>query len=180
MGATRALATFGGGCFWCVEAVLEQLTGVEKILSGYAGGETDNPTYRQICNGDTGHAEVVQITFDPTIITFRDLLDAFFVTHDPTTLNRQGADAGTQYRSVIMYHTPEQKAAAEARIAELTAERIWDRPIVTQVVPLEKFYPAEEYHQGYFRSNPSQPYCQAVIPPKLVKLRKHLAAKLKS
>ncbi len=176
----RELATLGGGCFWCLEAVFEQLRGVEKVESGYAGGTVDNPTYRQVCSGTTGHAEVVQVTFDPAVISFVEILDVFFATHDPTTLNCQGADVGTQYRSVIFYHSPEQKAAAEERIAELNTAGIWDAPIVTQVVPLEKFYRAEDYHQEYFRTNPEQSYCQFVVAPKVAKFRKQFAAKLKT
>ena len=172
-------ATLAGGCFWCLEAVFEQLQGVERVVSGYAGGSVPSPTYRQVCGGDTGHAEVVQVTFDPAVVSYGDLLDVFFGTHDPTTLNRQGPDFGTQYRSAVFYHTPEQKAAAEQRIAELNAEKIWDAPLVTEVVPLEKFYPAEDYHQGYFRANPGQPYCQAVVAPKVAKFRKQFVAKLK-
>jgi peptide-methionine (S)-S-oxide reductase len=176
----RELATFGGGCFWCLEAVFEQLQGVDKVVSGYAGGHMRNPDYRSVCTGETGHAEVVQITFDPAVISYRELLDVFFGTHDPTTLNRQGADAGTQYRSVIFPHSDRQKKEAEDRIAELGAENVFDRPIVTKVEALETFYPAEDYHQGYYRGNSSQGYCQAVIAPKVAKLRKGFAAKLKS
>jgi peptide-methionine (S)-S-oxide reductase len=171
----REFATFGGGCFWCLEAIFEMLQGVDKVVSGYTGGHMDNPDYRSVCTGQTGHAEVVQITFDPAVASYRELLDVFFGTHDPTTLNRQGADVGTQYRSAIFYHSPQQKEEAERRIAELNAERIFDRPIVTEVVPLEKFYPAEDYHQGYYRANPEQGYCQAVIAPKVAKLRKLLS-----
>ena len=176
----REVATLGGGCFWCLEAVFEQLRGVDKVESGYAGGAVAEPTYHQVCTGDTGHAEVVQITFDPAVITYREVLDVFFATHDPTTLNRQGPDFGTQYRSAIFYHTPEQKEAAEQRIRELNAAKIWDAPIVTQVVPLQAFYRAEDYHQGYFRGNPGQPYCQAVISPKVAKFRKQFTSKLKA
>src|SRR5262249_52359719 len=147
---------------------------------GYAGGTVPDPTYRQVCGGDTGHAEVVQVTFDPAVVSYRDILDVFFATHDPTTLNRQGPDFGTQYRSAVFYHSPEQKAAAEQRIAELNAARIWDRPIVTEVVPLQTFYRAEDYHQGYFRQNLGQPYCQGVISPKVAKFRKQFAGKLKT
>jgi peptide-methionine (S)-S-oxide reductase len=176
---TREQATLGGGCFWCLEAVFEQLRGVEKVVSGYAGGTGPEPSYELVCTGQSGHAEVVQITFDPAVIGYRDLLDVFFATHDPTTLNRQGADVDTQYRSVIFYQTPEQKRIAEQRIADLNAAKIWNAPIVTEVVPLEAFYPAEGYHQGYFRNNPRQSYCQAVISPKVAKLRKHFAAALR-
>ena len=176
---TRETATLAGGCFWCLEAVFEQLRGVERVESGYAGGKTANPTYRQVCGGDTGHAEVVQITFDPTVVSFGDLLDVFFVIHDPTTLNHQGADHGTQYRSAIFYHSPEQKQTAEAKIAELTAARVWSQPIVTEIGPLTVFYKAEDHHQGYFRNNPTQGYCAAVVAPKVVKLRKHFLDKLR-
>jgi peptide-methionine (S)-S-oxide reductase len=172
-------ATLGGGCFWCLEAVFEGLRGVERVVSGYAGGEVTNPSYQQVCTGSTGHAEVVQVTFDPAVISYRELLEVFFGTHDPTTLNRQGVDVGTQYRSAIFYHSPEQQRIAEQTIADLNAAGIWGRPIVTQVVPFTAFYPAEDYHQGYFRSNPSQGYCQAVVAPKVTKFRKQFAAKLK-
>jgi peptide-methionine (S)-S-oxide reductase len=175
----REVATLGGGCFWCLEAVVEQLRGVHRVQSGYAGGTVPEPSYEQVCTGTTGHAEVVQVTFDPTVLSYRDLLDVFFATHDPTTRNRQGADVGTQYRSAIFYHTPEQQQAAEARIAELIAAQIWDAPIVTEVVPLRAFYPAEDYHQGYFRDNPGQGYCQAVVAPKVAKFRKQFAGKLR-
>ena len=178
--STKELATLGGGCFWCLEAVFEQLQGVEKVESGYAGGSVDNPTYRQVCSGATGHAEVVQVTFDPSVVTFVEILDVFFATHDPTTLNRQGADVGTQYRSAVFTHSPEQKATAERRIAELNAAGIWDAPIVTEVVPLVKFYPAEDYHQEYFRTNPEQSYCQFVVAPKVAKFRKQFASKLRA
>lgn len=179
MTESRELATFGGGCFWCLEAAFELLRGVDRVVSGYTGGAVKNPSYRQVCGGDTGHAEVVQVAFDPAVISYEELLTAFFAIHDPTTLNRQGADEGTQYRSAIFYHTPEQKQQAEALIARLNEERVWDRPIVTEVVPLATFYPAEEYHQGYYRSNPGQPYCQGVVGPKVAKMRKVFAAKMK-
>jgi peptide-methionine (S)-S-oxide reductase len=172
-------ATLAGGCFWCLEAVFEQLRGVSTVASGYSGGTVDNPNYRQVCGGDTGHAEVVQVTFDPAVISYREILEVFFATHDPTTLNRQGPDEGTQYRSAIFYHNDAQKVVAERLITELNAARIWNHPIVTEVVPLEKFYKAEEYHQGYFRGNPRQPYCQAVINPKVAKFRKQFTAKLR-
>jgi peptide-methionine (S)-S-oxide reductase len=172
------VATLGGGCFWCLEAVFEQLRGVQKVESGYAGGSAANPTYQQVCTDTTGHAEVVQVTFDPAVISYREVLEVFFGIHDPTTLNRQGADTGTQYRSVILYHSPEQKQTAEQVIAELNAAGIWDRPIVTQVVPFDAFYKAEDYHQGYFRANPRQPYCMAVVGPKVAKFRKQFAGKL--
>lgn len=173
-------ATLGGGCFWCLEAVFEQLRGVEKVVSGYTGGKTPSPTYREVCSGDTGHAEVIQVTFDPETISYREILEIFFVFHDPTTLNRQGADVGTQYRSAIFYHSPEQKETAERLIAELDAAGHWPKKIVTQIVPLETFYPAEDYHQGYYRGNPEQGYCRAVIEPKVVKLRKHFLDRLKT
>lgn len=174
------LATLGGGCFWCLEAVFEQVRGVSSVESGYAGGELPNPTYQQVCSGDTGHAEVVQVAFDPKVITYREILDIFFGIHDPTTLNRQGADVGTQYRSVILYHTQEQKQIAEERIAELNAAKIWNGPIVTRVVPLDVFYKAEEYHQHYLRANSGQSYCQAVVAPKVAKFRKQFASKLRA
>ncbi len=172
-------ATLGGGCFWCMEAVFEQLQGVRSVVSGYSGGTVANPSYQHVCTGTTGHAEVIQITFDPAVTPYEQILEVFFATHDPTTLNRQGEDVGTQYRSVIFYHSPEQKNVAEKLIAELDGEHLWDRPIVTQVVPFSDFYPAEDYHQGYYRGNSSQPYCAAVISPKLAKFRKKFAAKLK-
>ena len=179
MAENREVATLAGGCFWCLEAVFEQLKGVETVESGYAGGATESPSYRDVCGGDTGHAEVVQVTFDPTVISYSDILDVFFATHDPTTLNRQGNDVGTQYRSAIFFHTPEQKQAAEAKIAELTSEGLFPRPIITNTVALERFYKAEDYHQGYFRTNPAQPYCQYVISPKMAKFRRKFAHKLK-
>jgi len=175
----REVATLAGGCFWCLEAAFQQLNGVEKVESGYAGGHVANPSYEQVCTGTTGHAEVLQITFDPAIISFDDLLHVFFTIHDPTTLNRQGGDVGTQYRSAIFYHGPEQKAVAERVIAELQAEGVWDDPIVTEVKPLEIFYPAEEYHRDYYRRNPNQGYCRAVIAPKVAKVRKLYLEKLK-
>jgi len=173
------LATLGGGCFWCIEAVLENVIGVAKVESGYTGGKTLNPTYRQVCNGDTGHAEVVRIAFDPRVLAYRDLLRIFFTIHDPTTLNRQGADAGTQYRSAIYYHSPEQKQIADEVIAEINAAQLWPRPIVTEVTPATTFYVAEEYHQGYYRLNPTQGYCSYVIEPKLAKFRKQFTDKIK-
>ncbi|MBI3081891.1 MAG: peptide-methionine (S)-S-oxide reductase MsrA [Gemmatimonadetes bacterium] len=175
----RDVATLAGGCFWCLEAAFDQLKGVEHVQSGYAGGSVANPTYEQVCTGRTGHAEVVQIRFDPGVISYRDLLEVFFVVHDPTTLNRQGPDVGTQYRSAIFYHTPEQKAEADRVIAELSAAKVWDDPIVTEVVPLKAFYPAEEYHRDYYRRNPNQGYCQVVIAPKVAKVRKRYFEKLK-
>lgn len=172
-------ATFGGGCFWCVEAVFDNVVGVEKIEPGYAGGDTANPTYEQVCTGTTNHAEVVQITYDPEQISYRQLLEIFFGTHDPTTLNRQGNDVGTQYRSVIFYHDDEQKQVAQQLIGELSAENIWDDPIVTQLEPLDTFYPAEDYHYEYFKNNPNQPYCRAVIAPKVASFRERFRDKLK-
>jgi peptide-methionine (S)-S-oxide reductase len=172
-------ATLAGGCFWCLEAVYDEIKGVHSVESGYAGGHMDNPTYRAVCNGDTGHAEVVQVHFDPNVVSYRDLLNVFFAIHDPTTLNRQGADVGTQYRSAIFYHDDEQKRIAEELIKELNAQQIWDRPIVTQVEPLDKFYVAEDYHQEYFARNPYQPYCMAVVAPKVSKFRKHFLELLK-
>ncbi|HWQ83721.1 MAG TPA: peptide-methionine (S)-S-oxide reductase MsrA [Anaerolineales bacterium] len=174
------LATLAGGCFWCLEAVFEQLKGVEKSVSGYAGGTQANPSYAEVCTGRTGHAEVVQLTFDPAQVSYRDLLNVFFSIHDPTTLDRQGADVGSQYRSAIYYHTPEQKAIAEETIQDLEARRLWSNPIVTEVVPLDVFYPAEDYHQGYFRAHPYQGYCQMVIAPKVAKFRQHYLDKLKA
>ncbi|HEU5100196.1 MAG TPA: peptide-methionine (S)-S-oxide reductase MsrA [Roseiflexaceae bacterium] len=176
---TSEVATLAGGCFWCLEAVYDQLKGVEHVESGYTGGHVHNPSYRQVCGGDTGHAEVVQLTFDPQVISFKDLLDVFFTIHDPTTLNRQGADVGTQYRSAIFYHSPEQKAIAEQTIAELNAAKIWGDPIVTEVVPAQTFYIAEDYHQEYFENNANQPYCRAVVAPKVAKFRKYFFEKLK-
>lgn len=175
----RETATLAGGCFWCLEAVFNDMRGVEKVTSGYAGGSLPNPSYQQVCAGTTGHAEVVQIVFDPKEASFKELLEVFFTIHDPTTLNRQGADVGTQYRSAIFYHSPEQKGVAEQVIKEMEAERVWDRPIVTEVTPLETFYPAEGYHQQYYEQNPNQPYCRAVVAPKVAKFRKLYMSKLK-
>src|SRR5438094_3834551 len=175
----RETATLGGGCFWCLEAVYDELKGVERVVSGYAGGQVANPSYEQVCSGRTGHAEVTQITFDPRAISFEQLLEVFFTIHDPTTLNRQGHDVGTQYRSIILYHSPEQKATAEKAIEELTASKLWGAPIVTTIEPLTVFYPAEEYHQHYFVRNPGQGYCQAIVAPKVAKARSHFVAKLK-
>jgi peptide-methionine (S)-S-oxide reductase len=172
------LATLGGGCFWCLEAVYLQLRGVHKVVSGYAGGRRPNPTYEQVCSGTTGHAEVVQVTFDPAIISFRELLDVFFTIHDPTTPNRQGPDSGTQYRSAIFYRSPEQERVAREAIADFTSQEVWDDPIVTEVTPLERFWPAEAYHQNYFANNPGNPYCSVVIAPKVSKARKHFFEKL--
>jgi peptide-methionine (S)-S-oxide reductase len=175
----RETATLAGGCFWCLEAVYDQTKGVESVVSGYMGGKVANPSYESVCTGRTGHAEVVQIEFDPKTISFRELLEIFFVIHDPTTLNRQGNDAGTQYRSAIYYHSPEQKAVAEQTIAELSAAKIYDDPIVTEVTPASVFYPAEDYHQEYFERNPNQPYCAFVVKPKVSKFRKHFLEKTK-
>ncbi len=174
------IATLAGGCFWCLEAIFDDLKGVTDVVSGYSGGQTPNPSYEQVCTGRTGHAESVQVTFNPAVISFRELLEVFFTIHDPTTLNRQGADVGTQYRSAIFYHTPEQKAAAEEVMARLAAEKVWDRPIVTQLTPFTAFYAAESYHQEYFARNPRQPYCQVVIAPKVAKFRKHYLEKLRA
>jgi peptide-methionine (S)-S-oxide reductase len=175
---THETATLGGGCFWCLDAVYRDLRGVERVVSGYAGGTHPAPSYEQVCSGATGHAEVLQITFDPSVITYRELLDVFFTIHDPTTLNRQGADVGTQYRSVIFTHSDEQQRIAEDTIAALTAQRLWEDPIVTEVLPAPPFYPAEEYHQDYFRRNPGQGYCRIVIAPKVAKARKQFLEKL--
>lgn len=175
----REIATLAGGCFWCLEAVYVDLKGVERVVSGYMGGRRPNPTYEQVCTGVTGHAEVVQLTFDPSVVSYRELLEVFFTIHDPTTLNRQGADVGTQYRSAIFYHSPEQRATAEAVVAELEAAGVWDDPIVTQIVPAETFYPAEGYHQSYYERNPGQPYCQVVIRPKVARFRKQYVERLK-
>lgn len=173
------LATLGGGCFWCVEAVFDQLEGVEDVVSGYAGGHKENPTYQEVCTGATGHAEVVQVKFDPDVITYKDILRVFFSIHDPTTLNRQENDVGTQYRSVIFYHSHEQKKQAEDIIRELTESKVYSDPIVTELTEFRNFYPAEEYHQEYFARNPYQPYCMAVIAPKVAKFRKTFADRLK-
>ncbi len=179
MANTAETATLGGGCFWCLEAVYDNLQGVSAVESGYSNGKVVNPTYRQVCNGDTGHAEVVRVTFDPAAISFREILEVFFVVHDPTTLNRQGNDAGTQYRSGIYFQSPEQKAVAEQLIAELTAEKVFGNPIVTEVVAAQTFYVAEDYHQEYFANNSEQPYCQFVVAPKLAKFRQKFAARVK-
>jgi len=172
-------AVLAGGCFWCLEAVYAELRGVERVISGYAGGHVPNPSYEQVCSGRTGHAEVVQVTFDPRTISFREILEVFFTIHDPTTLNRQGADAGTQYRSAIYFQSPEQEQTARDVIAETTASGIWKNPIVTEVAPLDRFYPAEGYHQNYFERNPYQPYCQIVIAPKVAKVRSKYLTRLK-
>ena len=174
----REVATLGGGCFWCLDSIYRQLKGVESVVSGYAGGTRPNPTYREVCGGNTGHAEVVQITFDPSQISYRDLLDVFFTIHDPTTQDRQGGDIGPQYRSIILTHSDEQARIAREAIADVTAEAVWDDPIVTQIEPLKTFYPAEAYHQDYFANNPNQPYCQVVIAPKVAKFRRKYLEKL--
>jgi peptide-methionine (S)-S-oxide reductase len=173
--ANEEIATLGGGCFWCLEAVYQEMKGVKSVVSGYMGGRMPNPTYRQVCGGDTGHVEVVQVTFDPAVISFRDVLEVFFVIHDPTTFDRQGNDVGEQYRSVIFYHSEAQKETAEAIVRELEGNRAFDRPIVTQIRPAEPFYRAEDYHQNYFRDNPKQTYCSYVVAPKLRKFREKLA-----
>lgn len=167
----REVALLGGGCFWCLEAVFRELRGVERVRSGYAGGDVANPDYRRVCGGGTGHAEVVEIAFDPRVIGYRDILEVFFAIHDPTTRDRQGNDVGTQYRSVIFFHTPGQEAAARAMIGQLAGERVFRDPIVTQVLPAPAFWVAEDYHQDYFRHNAAQPYCQVVVAPKLTKFR---------
>ena len=173
-------ATLAGGCFWCLEAVFQELNGVTRVVSGYAGGQVANPTYEQVCSGRTGHAEVVQVTFHPATLSFRDVLQVFFGIHDPTTLNRQGADVGTQYRSAIFYNSPEQESVARAVIDEVEKAGIWDAPVVTEVVPLTDFYPAEQYHQDYFRRNPGQGYCRVVIAQKVAKFRKEQLARLRT
>jgi len=175
----KEVATLAGGCFWCLEAVYDQLRGVEDVVSGYSGGHVRNPSYHEVCTGATGHAEVVQVTFDPKVISFRELLEVFFTIHDPTTLNRQGADVGTQYRSAIFYHGPEQKATAGQVLREIEAAKIWPAPIVTEVTPFTAFYPAEDYHQEYFARNPDQGYCMVVIAPKVAKFRKQYLSRLK-
>jgi peptide-methionine (S)-S-oxide reductase len=178
MARTEA-ATLGGGCFWCLEAVFEQLRGVHRVVSGYAGGRTPDPTYEQVCSGATGHAEVVQVAFDPGVLPFRDLLEVFFTVHDPTTRDRQGADVGTQYRSIVLWHSEEQRRGAEEVMRELAAKGLYPDPIVTELAPLGAFTPAEEHHQGYFRRNPRQPYCRAVVAPKVGKLRQQWAHRLR-
>ncbi len=174
------IATLAGGCFWCLEAVYDQTNGVSSVESGYMGGKNADPTYEQVCSGRTAHAEVVQVTFDTAVISFRELLEMFFVIHDPTTLNRQGNDVGTQYRSAIFYHSPEQKKTAEEVIAAFTKDKVYTNPIVTEVVPTGPFYVAEDYHQEYFARNPLQGYCTYVVGPKVAKFRKQFAAKLKA
>jgi peptide-methionine (S)-S-oxide reductase len=177
--SAQETATLAGGCFWCLEAVYDEIKGVLSVESGYSNGHVPNPTYKQVCGGDTGHAEAVRIQFDPSVVSYRDLLNVFFVIHDPTTLNRQGADVGTQYRSAIFYHSPEQKEAAETLIRELNARKIWGSSIVTEVTEAAQFYVAEDYHQEYFVNNQFQPYCQAVVAPKVTKFRKHFLELLK-
>lgn len=180
MNPPHETATLAGGCFWCLEAVFESLRGVERVVSGYTGGHVAEPSYREVCNGTTGHAEAIEITFDPAQVSYRELLQLFFVFHDPTTKDRQGPDVGTQYRSAIFAHSPEQERTAREVIAEFTAERVYDAPIVTEVTPATGFYAAETHHQGYYRRNGEQPYCRAMIAPKLAKLRKHFADRLRS
>ncbi len=179
MTVEREVATLAGGCFWCVETVFNDLQGVESAISGYSGGALPNPSYKQVCTGTTGHAEVVQVTFDPRVVSFKQMLEVLFTIHDPTTLNRQGNDMGTQYRSGIFYHSPEQKATAEELIRELTAARLWGNPIVTEVTPFKASYPAEDYHQRYFEHNPDQTYCRVVVAPKVAKFRKQYLSRLK-
>ncbi|NTW02009.1 MAG: peptide-methionine (S)-S-oxide reductase MsrA [Oscillochloris sp.] len=176
---TYERATLGGGCFWCLEAVFDELAGVAEVVSGYTGGYVENPSYKQVCSGTTGHAEVIQISFEPALISFREILEVFFSTHDPTTLNRQGADVGPQYRSVIFYHSEEQRLTATQLIADLDAAHVWQSPIVTEVTAATIFYPAEDYHQEYFANNSRQPYCQFVVAPKVAKFRKQYAARRK-
>jgi peptide-methionine (S)-S-oxide reductase len=177
--ADTKLATLGGGCFWCLEAVFLELNGVEKVVSGYAGGDVPNPDYDSVCSGTTGHAEVVQITYDPAVISYRDLLDVFFTVHDPTQLNRQGNDVGTQYRSIILTHDDDQRRAAEEALAALQQARLWPQRIVTQIETLREFYPAEDYHQDYFANNRGSPYCQVIVAPKVAKARQKFRDKLK-
>jgi len=173
------VATLAAGCFWCTEAVFDQLKGVVKVKSGYSGGTAPNPSYEEVCTGDTGHAESIEITFDPSIISFKDLLQVFFTTHDPTTYNRQGGDVGTQYRSAVFYHNPEQEKIARQVIQEFNESKVWKKPIVTEVVPYREFYKAEDYHQEYYAKNSRQPYCRVVIEPKIAKLREQYREKLK-
>lgn len=175
---TKESATLGGGCFWCLDAVYRQIEGVSQVLSGYAGGDTENPTYREVCSEQTGHAEVVQVEFDPQIVTFRQLLEVFFTIHDPTTLNRQGNDSGTQYRSIILYHNADQKRIAEETISEFEGKKIWRNQIVTELAPLEEFYVAEDYHQDYYANNPGQGYCRVVVAPKVAKAREKFLGSL--
>jgi peptide-methionine (S)-S-oxide reductase len=176
---SQETVTLAGGCFWCIEAVFQEINGVENVVSGYTGGTTVNPTYKQVCSGETGHAEAVQVSFDPSKISYREILEIFFSVHDPTTLNRQGSDVGTQYRSAIFYQSKEQKVIAEQLIGELDKAHLWKKPIVTQILPLDKFYPAEDYHRDYFARHPEQAYCSMVISPKVNKFRKQWAKRLK-
>jgi len=178
MAAATETATLGGGCFWCLEAVYEMVEGVSRVKSGYAGGHVENPTYKQVCTGKTGHAEVVQVDFDPDVVSYADILEIFFGIHDPTTLNRQGGDVGPQYRSAIFTHSDAQEATARQVLAEVDRDGPWDDPIVTEIEPLGRFYPAEDYHDEYFRRNTTQPYCQAVIAPKVAKFRKRFSHRL--
>jgi peptide-methionine (S)-S-oxide reductase len=177
--SNREIATLAGGCFWCLEAVFDDMKGIESVESGYMGGQVSNPTYEQVCGGSTGHAEVVQVTYDPGVVSFKEILQVFFVIHDPTTRNRQGNDVGSQYRSAIFYHTPEQKAAAEEVVGNLTEENLFGKPIVTEIAPASTFYVAEDYHQEYFARNPNQSYCAYVVAPKVAKFRKHFLDRLK-
>lgn len=177
--AGKEIATLAGGCFWCLEAVFDEMKGVESVDSGYIGGSSPNPTYEEVCSGETGHAEAVQLTFNPKVVSFKEILEVFFAIHDPTTLNRQGNDVGTQYRSAIFYHSPEQKSVAEQVIANLNTARVYDNAIVTEVVPASRLYSAEDYHRDYFRRNPGQPYCTYVVGPKVAKFRKNFLEKLK-
>ncbi len=179
IGSGLEMATIGGGCFWCTEAVFSELKGVEKVESGYSGGARANPSYEDVCTGHTGHAETIQITYNPGVISYRDILHIFFTTHDPTTLNQQGADFGTQYRSVIFYHNDEERRIADDVIKEINGQKVWKKPIVTELTPFKAFYRAEDYHQRYFEKNPDAPYCQVVIEPKIAKLRQHNWEKLK-
>ncbi len=174
----KRLATLGGGCFWCLEPIFRALAGVREVVVGYSGGTVPNPSYEEVCAGKTGHAEVVQITFDPEVISYEEILEVFFSIHDPTTLNRQGADVGSQYRSVILYHHEGQKAAAEKVIQDLSSKKVWEAPVVTEIVGFKVFYRAEDYHQGYFEANPQKPYCRVVVAPKVAKFRKTFAPRL--
>ena len=173
------VATLGGGCFWCIEVIFDELRGVSDVVSGYMGGAGANPTYREVCSGTTGHAEVIQVHYDPVVISFREILQVFFTVHDPTTLNSQGNDVGTQYRSAIFFHSPEQQRIAVEAVADFDRERVWDRPIVTQISAAQTFYPAEDYHQEYYVNNPDQGYCRIVIAPKVAKFRNKFLARLK-
>ena len=179
MGKQSEVATLAGGCFWCLEAVFDELKGVESVESGYSGGHVQSPSYAQVCDGDTGHAEVIQVTFDPQVLSYKDLLTVFFTIHDPTTMNRQGNDVGTQYRSAIFFHDEEQKKIASDVLQEIDTAKIWDAPIATEVTPFDKFYMAENYHQEYFKNNPFQGYCRVVIAPKVTKFRHNFADRLK-